>query len=339
MELHAVGIDLAKNVFQIHGANAHGKTVLQKRVSRAKLMETVAQLPPCLIGIEACQGAHQWARRFEAMGHTVRLISPQFVTPYRRGNKNDGNDAAAICEAVTRADMRFVPVKQAHQLDVQAVHRARDRIVKARTALINQIRGCLAEHGIVMPQGANKVRQRVPEILEDAENGLSGLARQTYHLLLEELQALDARRAQFDAVLKQAFKSDEACQRLETIPGVGILTATAMVAAVGGAREFKNGRQMAAFLGLVPRQHSSGEKQRLGGISKRGNTPLRTLLIHGARAVLRFAGNKTDARSRWLQALVARRGMNIAAVALANKTARTCWALLAKGECYRSTPA
>lgn len=338
MELHAVGIDLAKTVFQIHGANQHGKRVLQKRVSRAKLVETVAKLPPCLIGMEACQGAHQWARRFETFGHTVRLINPRFVTPYRRGNKNDGNDAAAICEAVTRADMRFVPVKQAAQLDVQAAHRARDRIVKSRTALINQIRGCLAEHGIVMPRGARQARCLLPEILEDGENGLSGLARQTYQLLLEELQALDARQARFDALLKQALNADEACQRLQTIPGVGVLTATAMVAAVGEAKVFKNGRQMAAFLGLVPRQHSSGEKQRLGSISKRGNTVLRTLLIHGARAVLRYAGAKTDARSRWLQALVARRGMNVAAVALANKMARTCWVLLTRGERYKPAP-
>jgi len=315
--------------------DAHGHVVVKKRLARQKVLPFLAQLPPCLIGMEASGGAHYWAREFTQLGHTVKLMSPQFVKPYVQSQKNDPNDAAGICEAVERPRMRGVPVKSITQQDVQALHRIRERQIKARTALINQIRGLLMEYGIVIPQRASQVRHKLPIVLEDAENGLTATAREWLHALAEELQALDQRIAATDQQIERVFEADEACQRLAQLPGIGPLTATALVAAVGDATEFKNGRQFAAWLGLVPRQHSTGGKTTLLGMTKRGNCYLRTLLIHGARAVLRVVDRKTDARSRWLQGVKARRGMNCASVAQANKTARVAWALLAKGDRYR----
>ncbi len=330
-----VGIDIAKNVVCIHGVDAHGHVVVQKRLARQKVLPFMAQLPPCLLGMEASGGAHYWAREFTQLGHTVKLMSPQFVKPYVQSQKNDPNDAAGICEAVERPRMRGVPVKSITQQDVQALHRIRERQITARTALINQIRGLLTEYGIVIPQRASQVRHKLPLVLEDAENGLTATAREWLHALAEELQALDQRIAATDQQIERVFEADEACQRLAQLPGIGPLTATALVAAVGDATAFKNGRQFAAWLGLVPRQHSTGGKTTLLGMTKRGNCYLRTLLIHGARAVLRVVDRKTDARSRWLQGVKARRGMNCASVAQANKTARVAWALLAKGDRYR----
>ena len=330
-----VGIDIAKNGVCIHGVDAHGHVVVKKRLARQKVLPFLTQLPPCLIGMEASGGAHYWAREFTQLGHTVKLMSPQFVKPYVQSQKNDPNDAAGICEAVERPRMRGVPVKSITQQDVQALHRIRERQIKARTALINQIRGLLMEYGIVIPQRASQVRHKLPIVLEDAENGLTATAREWLHALAEELQALDQRIAATDQQIERVFEADEACQRLAQLPGIGPLTATALVAAVGDATEFKNGRQFAAWLGLVPRQHSTGGKTTLRGMTKRGNCSLRTLLIHGARAVLRVVDRKTDARSRWLQGVKARRGMNCASVAQANKTARVAWALLAKGDRYR----
>ncbi len=330
-----VGIDIAKNGVCIHGVDAHGHVVVKKRLARQKVLPFLTQLPPCLIGMEASGGAHYWAREFTQLGHTVKLMSPQFVKPYVQSQKNDPNDAAGICEAVERPRMRGVPVKSITQQDVQALHRIRERQIKARTALINQIRGLLMEYGIVIPQRASQVRHKLPIVLEDAENGLTATAREWLHALAEELQALDQRIAATDQQIERVFEADEACQRLAQLPGIGPLTATALVAAVGDATEFKNGRQFAAWLGLVPRQHSTGGKTTLLGMTKRGNCYLRTLLIHGARAVLRVVDRKTDARSRWLQGVKARRGMNCASVAQANKTARVAWALLAKGDRYR----
>lgn len=330
-----VGIDIAKNGVCIHGVDAHGHVVVKKRLARQKVLPFLTQLPPCLIGMEASGGAHYWAREFTQLGHTVQLMSPQFVKPYVQSQKNDPNDAAGICEAVERPRMRGVPVKSITQQDVQALHRIRERQIKARTALINQIRGLLMEYGIVIPQRASQVRHKLPIVLEDAENGLTATAREWLHALAEELQALDQRIAATDQQIERVFEADEACQRLAQLPGIGPLTATALVAAVGDATEFKNGRQFAAWLGLVPRQHSTGGKTTLLGMTKRGNCYLRTLLIHGARAVLRVVDRKTDARSRWLQGVKARRGMNCASVAQANKTARVAWALLAKGDRYR----
>ncbi len=334
-QVTTVGIDIAKNVVCIHGVDAHGHVVVKKRLARQKVLPFMAQLPPCLLGMEASGGAHYWAREFTQLGHTVKLMSPQFVKPYVQSQKNDPNDAAGICEAVERPRMRGVPVKSITQQDVQALHRIRERQIKARTALINQIRGLLMEYGIVIPQRASQVRHKLPLVLEDAENGLTATAREWLHALAEELQALDQRIAATDQQIERVFEADEACQRLAQLPGIGPLTATALVAAVGDATEFKNGRQFAAWLGLVPRQHSTGGKTTLLGMTKRGNCYLRTLLIHGARAVLRVVDRKTDARSRWLQGVKARRGMNCASVAQANKTARVAWALLAKGDRYR----
>jgi transposase len=335
MNVTTLGIDLAKNIFQLHGVNRHGQAVLTKRVTRLKLAETVANLPPCLIGLEACASSHYWARELGKLGHTVKLIAPQFVKPYVKSNKNDAADAEAICEAVARPNMRFVPVKTVAQQDIQAVHRVRERRVLARTALVNQIRGLLAEYGLVIPLKRNAVSQALPRILEDADNGLTALAREFVADLYEELQTLSHAVGAYDAKIERLFKANPVCQRLAKVEGVGPVTATALVAA-GDAKVFRNGRQMAAWLGLVPRQYSSGGKQTLLGISKRGDTYLRTLLIHGARAAVAAARRKQDVRSRWITALAERRGANIAAVALANKNARVLWALMARGEEYRT---
>jgi transposase len=333
-QVTTLGIDLAKNVVCVHGVDVHGNVVVKKRLTRPKVLPFVAQLSPCLIGMEASGSAHYWAREFSQFGHTVKLMPPQFVKPYVQSQKNDPNDAAGICEAVGRPRMRGVPMKSVTQQDVQALHRIRERQIKARTALINQIRGLLAEYGIVITQRASQVRHKLPFVLEDAENGLTATARAWLSALAEELKALDQRIAATDQQIERAFEADEACQRLAQLPGIGPLIATALVAAVGDATAFKNGRQFAAWLGLVPRQHSTGGKTTLRGMTKRGNRYLRTLLIHGARAVLRIVDRKTDPRSRWLQAVKARRGKHCASVAQANKTARIAWALLAKGDQY-----
>ena len=334
-QVATLGSDAAKNLFQLHGVDAHGKSVLKKRLVRHKVLAFVAGLAPCLIGLEASGSAHYWARELTKLGHTVQLISPQFVKPYVKGNKNDPNDAEAICEAVGRPHMRFVPIKSVDQQDMQALHRIRERQIKARTALVNQIRGLLAEYGVVMPKGVAQVRQKLPFILEDAENGLTMLAREWLQALAAELPALDQRIQETNTRIQRVFENHEACQRLAQLEGVGPLTATALVAAVGEATTFKNGREFAAWLGVVPRQHSTGGKPRLLGISKRGDRYLRKLLSHGARSVVRTVEGKQDGRSRWLQGRIVRRGKNRAGVAQANKTARVAWVLLAKGERYR----
>src|SRR5215467_10540681 len=334
-QVTTLGVDIAKNGVYVHGIDTQEHVIVQKRLARQKVLPFMAQLPPCLIGMEASGGAHYWAREFTKLGHTVKLLSPQFVKPYVQSQKNDPNDAAGICEAVARPRMRGVPVKSVAQQDIQALHRIRERQIKARTALINHIRGLLMEYGIVIPQRASQVRHKLPFVLEDAENGLTITAREWLQVLAEELQALDQRLAATDHRIEQVFEADEACQRLAQLGGIGPLTATALVAAVGDATGFKHGRQCAAWLGLVPRQHSTGGKTTLLGITKGGNRSLRMLLIHGARAVLRVVDRKTDAWSRWLQGVQVRRGTNCASVAQANKTARVAWALLAKGDRYR----
>lgn len=335
MNVVTLGIDLAKSIFQLHGVDEHGKVVVQKRVSRSKLRETVAQLPPCLIGMEACASAQYWAREFQQLGHTVKLISPQFVKPYVKGNKNDSRDAEAICEAVSRPHMRFVPLKTVESQDIQTIHRMRSRLVKERTALSNQIRGLLAERGIVFAQGLTRLRQHLPTLLEDEENVLTPLSREVMRELYNELVALDERIAQADRLVQRVFTENAQCQKLAQVEGIGPVIATALVAAVGNAHEFANGRHLAAWLGLVPRQCSSGGKERLLGISKRGDRYLRTLLIHGARATVHRARHKTDARSRWIVRLEQRRGKNIATVAIANKNARIAWVLLTSDAEYR----
>ena len=335
MTVTTLGIDLAKSSFQLHGVNEHGKVALQKRVTRAKLRETVAQLPPCLIGMEACGSAQYWARELQQLGHTVKLISPQFVKPYVKGNKNDSRDAEAICEAVSRPHMRFVPLKTVESQDIQAIHRMRSRLIKERTALVNQIRGLLAERGIVIAQGITRLRKQLPVIVEDGKNELTPLSREVMRELSAELVVLDERITRADALVRRVFTQSAACQKLAQVEGIGPVVATALVAAVGNAKEFANGRHLAAWLGLVPRQHSTGGKECLLGISKRGDRYLRTLLIHGARATVHRARRKTDARSRWIMSVEQRRGKNIAAVAIANKNARIAWALLTSDAEYR----
>jgi len=330
-----LGIDLAKNVFQLHGVDDKGKAMLRKRLTRTKLVETIANIPKCTIVMEACGGANYWCRKFSSFGHTPKLISPQFVKPFVKGNKNDRNDSEAICEAASRPSMRFVSPKSIEQEDIQATHRIRNRLVQERTALVNQIRGLLAEYGVIIAQGINKVRKELPEILEDGENELSHRSRKLFAGLYEELLEKDKLIKSYDDEINEIYKSNEMCQRIAKIEGVGPITATAIVSAIGDPKVFKNGRHFSAFLGLVPRQSSSGNKERLLGISKRGDTYLRGLLIHGGRSVVRYIGNKEDSRSKWVKDLKDRRGANRTAVAVANKNARIIWAVLAKNEHYR----
>jgi len=333
-EVVVLGIDLAKKSFQLHGVDASGQVVLKKKLSRAKLRQFMVQLPRCIIGIEACGGANHWTRVFEKMGHTVRMIAPEFVKPFVKSNKNDAADAEAICEAVQRPSMRFVPAKSIEQQDIQSLHRIRSQAVARRTAQTNQIRGLLMEYGIIIPQGISYVRQQIPLILEDAENDLTYLFRELLLGLYDEMVHLDQRIKTLEVKLETLCAQNEDCQRLLSIPGVGLLSATALVAAIGDIGVFKSGRELAAWLGLVPRQHSTGGKPTLLGISKRGDAYLRTLLIHGGRTVVRVAANHQDRRNRWVCKLEERRGKNITAVAVANKNARTAWALLSKKTVY-----
>ena len=334
MKITTVGIDLAKLVFQIHGVDARGKVAVRRQLKRAEMSSYFVNLEPCLIGMEACGSAHYWARKLEGYGHTVKLMAPQFVKPYVKTNKNDMADAEAICEAVAQPNMRFVVIKTVEQQAILSIHRARQGFVKARTAQGNQIRGLLSEFGIIIPQGIRSITKRMPEILEDAENGLPGAMRNLLERLTENLKEMDRQVNELEAKIQLWHRENAASLKLAEIPGLGPITASAIVATVGDAREFKNGRQLAAWLGLVPKQHSSGGKPTLLGISKRGDTYLRTLMIHGARAVIRFAENKAEPNV-WLGKLMARRNKNIAAVALANKNARVVWALLANNRIFR----
>lgn len=332
MSILTVGIDLAKNVFAVHGINEAGKPQLVRpAVAREKLHELIAALPPCVIGMEACSGAHHWARLFAASGHTVRLIAPKFVTPYRmsgRRGKNDAADAAAICEAVQRPHMRFVPVKNLQQQSQLMLHRARQGFVEQRTATLNRIRGLLSEFGIVLPLKAATVRRRACECLED----LPGWANTVVGDLLSEVSHLDERVMQYDQHIRQEARADTRAKRLMQLGGVGETTATCLLAMIGNGHEFDCARQFAAWLGLVPGQYSSGGKARLGRITKAGDPYLRSLLVMGARAVLAAAKNKTDSISRWALAVQERRGYWKAVVAIAAKNARMAWAVLRRGE-------
>jgi transposase len=333
-EMHVLGIDIAKRVFHAVGMDDRGNVVYRKRLSRHDLMPFIAKLPPVRIGIEACGGAHYWARRFCAYGHEVKLMAPQFVKPYVKSNKNDSRDAEAIAEAVTRPTMRFVPIKDVDQQDIQALHRVRERLIGERTALVNAVHGLMHEYGIVMPKGVSKFRQAVVGKLEAAKDKLTPLSQEMFWQLVEEFAALEAQLAYYQEKLNTLAQHHPECQRLMTIPGIGPITATALVAAVSDASACKNGRQCAAWLGLVPRQHSTGGKERLLGISKRGDSYLRKLLVHGARATIRWVGRKTDRRSQWMRQLIERRGKNRTAVAVANKNARMVWALLTSHQAY-----
>ena len=337
MNVTTIGLDIAKNVFHLVGADARGKQVLKKQLKRKQVLAYFANLPPCLIGLEACGGGNYWARELNKLGHEARLINPKYVKPYLRGNKNDYNDAGALCEAVVHPRMRFVAVKSEAQQDLQALHRLREGLVRQRTTWINRARGLLSERGIVIAEGPKAFRRRVPELLEDAENGLSPPFREVLAELSAQVVALEACIATYDKRLAQANANDDACQRLDEIPGMGVMIATGLVAAVGDARAFKSGRQMSASFGLVPRQHSTGGKPRLLGISKRGDKHLRALIIHGARSVVRHAANKDDPLSRWIRRVQAARGTNVAVVALANKLVRIAWVILSRGERYNAS--
>lgn len=337
MKLMRIGVDLAKNVFQIHGVDSHEKPVWRQRLTRERWLQTMFEKiePGCEIGMESCGGAHHWARQLEARGFRVKLIAPQFVKPYVKSNKNDANDAEAICEAMSRPSMRFVAIKTVEQQDIQATHRIRSGLIEQRTAKANQIRGLVSEYGLVAPKELLSLRRVIPCWLEDAENGLTLRFRHLLDGLWGDLRALDERVKELDSEISVIAANEPRAQVLQQLRGVGPMIATALVVAIGDARQFANGRQFAASLGLTPRQHSSGGKDRLLGISKRGDTYLRTLMVHGARSALRTAKSKDDRLSQWVVRLAERSHSNVAAIALANKTARMAWAMLRNGTNYQ----
>lgn len=334
MTIKTVGIDLAKRVLQVHAVDERGKVVVSRAMSREQLTLFFSQLTPCLVGMEACSSSHYWGRKLTEMGHNVKLMPPQFVKPYVKTNKNDKADAEAICEAVTRPTMRFVPIKTVEQQAVLSLHRAREGFVKSKRSLNNQMKGLLAEYGVILPLGVKTAMNKIPEVLEDAENGLPPFFRALIAQLLDHLKLVINQIDEIEQKLLTWHRQNEASLRLAGIPGVGPITATAMVSSIGDPSYFKNGRQLAAWLGLVPKQHSSGGKQRLLGISKRGDRRLRTLLVLGARAAMRVAEKKPEYTTSWLHRIRQRRHEHISAVALANRNARTIWALLKNQSTY-----
>ncbi len=333
-DIKVLGIDLAKNIFQLHGNNSRGKEIYTKRVKRGDLTTTLANMKPCLIGLEACGGTYYWARKFKEMGHEVKIMAPQFVKPFVMSSKNDANDAKAIALAVVQPTMRFVPIKTIVQQDMQLAHRVRSLVVKQRSAQANQIRGLLAEYGITIPLGIRYVLQ-LPKTLDEHKEKLSPTTLEIFERLFEQFKTCSKEIEHYNKVINNQVRDNTICRQLMEIEGMGPISTSAIVSAVGDANAFKNGRQMAAWLGLVPKQHSSGNKIVLGGITKRGDTYVRTLLIHGARSAIRVLGQKSDRKSIWLKNLVVRIGPNKAAVALANKNARIIWAMMSTGECYR----
>ena len=331
MTIQLLAIDLGKQSFHLHGITADG-VVISRKVSRAKFEAAVAELDPAVIAMEACASAHHWGRRFESSGRQVRLVNPRFVKAFVRGSKNDAVDAEAIYEAASRPTMRFVPVKSTAQQDLQSLHRVRERLIVQRTSLINHARGLLAEYGVVLRKGAWRFRDQAATAVAEAD--LSELARQLFTELLDQLHDVDARLSKIDARLVAICREHDACRRLAALPGVGPVIATALVAAVDDGHHFRSGRELAAWIGVVPRQYTTGGKPRLGGIGRRANHYLRRQLIHGARAVISRLATRDDRRSVWLKSIVARAGFNKALVALANKTARIAWVILARKEEY-----
>lgn len=336
MEISTVGLDLGKRVFQVHGADPAGRVTVRRKLQRGEVLGFFASLPPSLVGMEACATAHHWARQIRALGHEVRLIPPAYVKPYVRRSKTDAADAAAICEAVGRPSMRFVPVKSEEQQAALLHHRVRDLLVRQRTMLINALRGHLAEFGIIAPAGHHRVGDLVALIQEGAEAGVPKLAREALLALIAELQAIEERIEAIEAVIMREHKADEMSRRLAAIPGIGPITASALAATIADASTFRSGRELAAWIGLVPRQHSSGGKQRLGRVSKQGNGYLRRLLTIGATAVMRRLTGKTDGHSAWIRSLLERRPFRLVSLAVANKMARIAWALMARGDTYRT---
>ena len=332
MKITAIGIDLAKNVFQVHGVGEPRQAAVRKQLRRAQVLEFFARLEPCLVGMEACAGAHHWARELEKFGHSVRVIAPQFVKRFAAGNKNDKRDAEAICEALLHHATRFVPVKTVDQQAVLTLHRMREGYVQSRTALVNRLRGLLAEFGVVVAKGRRAFEDALPRLLQESEK-LPDLVRPALLRARAELARLNDEIASIEAQLRAWHRTNEASRRLEEIPGIGLMTATAAVATVGGnAGLFDKGRQFAAWVGLTPREHSSGERRLMLGITKHGDTYLRKLLVHGARAVIR---THRPERNPWLTALLERRPKNVATVALAQRNARVLWAMLAHGTAYQ----
>lgn len=331
--MQLLAIDLGKQSFHIHGISSEGE-VISKKVTRSKLEAVVQELAPAIVAMEACASAHHWGRQFEALGYSVRLIHPRFVMPFVKGSKNDAVDAEAIHEAALRPTMRFVPVKTTEQQDLQMLHRTRDRLITQRTGLINHIRGLLGEYGVVIPVGAFRFRKDIRTAISEAS--LSTLAKQSFNALIAEFEALDKRITEIDRKLVAICRTDERCKRLATLPGVGPVIATALIAAVDDGQHFSSGRALAAWIGLVPRQYTTGGKPRLGGIGKRGNQYLRRQLIHGARSVLIRISARSDRRAKWAQELLVRAGHNKTLVAIANKTARMAWAVLRSGESYKA---
>ena len=336
MELQAIGIDLGKTLFHLVGVDACGNVVVRKRCSRTQLLRYTANLRVQRIGMEACSGSHFLGRALREQGHDARLMPAQYVKPYVKTNKSDYIDAEAVAEAVQRPTMRFVPIKTEEQLDLQAVHRVRERWVMRRTAVINQIRGLLLERGVTLSKGRSHLEQALPQILEDANLKLSDSFRVLLAQLKLELEQLTGRIEQMDSVIQHTVKENEACQRLTAIPGVGPVTATALVAAIGNGSGFRRGRDLAAWVGMVPQEYSTGGKQKLLGISKRGNNYLRRLFVQGARSVMQHRAKQSPGLSYWLAKLLARTHQNVAIVALANKLLRMAWAVLCKNEVYRS---
>lgn len=338
-EISVIGLDLAKNVFQVHGVDNSGTVVVSKQVKRKDMKEFFAILKPCLIGMEACGGSHYWYRELSRLGHQVKIMAPAFVKAYLKSNKNDRNDAEAICEAVQRPSMRFVSPKTPEQQSILHLHHGRSLLVGQRVAVSNHIRSILSEYGIVIAQGNKALLRDLPDLLEDGENELPMLVRHILAELKAEFNQLQSRIDRLEKLLQQWHRQNECSQRLETIPGIGLQTATALVGAIDQGQDFKNGRQLAAYLGLVPRQSSSGGKDRLLGISKRGDGYLRKLLIHGARTVVRHVRHRLQlgqpGRNPWVEQLLQRCHPNEVAVALANKMARIAWVLLARKETYR----
>jgi transposase len=334
MQISTIGLDLAKRVFQVHGVDAHGKVIVAKPLPRGQMMAFFTKLPACLVGMEACSTAHHWARTLIKLGHTVRLIPPAYVKPYVRRGKNDAADAAAICEAVTRPSMRFVPVKSIDQQAALMVHRARNLLLRQRTQLVNALRGHLAELGLVAAQGREGVATLIGIVRAEGNEALPRMVREALMPLIEQLATLAGRIGCLEKSIQAQHRSNEASRRLEAIPGIGVIGATALVATITDPAAFKSGRDLAAWIGLVPRQNSSGGKERLGSISKQGDRTLRRVLVLGAAAVLRHARTHPD-KHPWLMQLLARRPAKVAIVALANKMARIAWAVLSRGETYR----
>jgi len=336
MNVTTIGVDLAKSVFQLHGVAANGEVIFRKKLRRSAVLDFLRDLAPCLIGLEACATAHFWAREIGALGHDVRLIPPAYVKPYVKRQKNDAADAEAICEAVTRPTMRFVPIKSAERQGVLMLHRTRDLLMRQRTMTLNAVRAHLAEFGIITAQGPHKLLDLIREIRAGEVSGLPQIAQAPLESLATQLDTLAGEIRELERRLMVWHRADETSQRLETIPGIGIITATALAASIPDPSVFTSGRQFAAFLGLVPRQNSSGGKGRLGRISKMGDGYLRRLLVVGATSVVRRANTNTSATGAWVRCLLARKPSRVVTVAVANKTARIAWAILARGETYRA---